>query len=216
VSSAVTSDSVAAILGRGSPRCRDFEKLLFSTLPLSALSPCRVRVHEPEALLARGVRCLMEAQLTQRKRGRIFASGWRSRSAVRAFLSHESCAREGGVRAHTTGFKRLLNRAASGCGPAIKAAGLETFFLSSGGRFTFVGVSGQNTVRPRDLQGATVGLWAGRNARAFAERLVRARPHVLVYSSMQRKMTSAAAGAGPPSPPRGVSCRYGRCIVWTH
>ena len=78
----------------------------------------------------------------------------------------------------------MLVRAARGLRPAIKAAGLETSFLRLWKAASpFVGVPGQGAVRPRDLQGATVGLvgW-GENARAFAERLGRAQAHVLVYS----------------------------------
>jgi phosphoglycerate dehydrogenase-like enzyme len=55
-------------------------------------------------------------------------------------------------------------------------------------------------VRPRDLQGATVGLvgW-GANARAFAERLGRAQARVLVYSENAEQDDIRGGGAVPVS-----------------
>jgi phosphoglycerate dehydrogenase-like enzyme len=63
-----------------------------------------------------------------------------------------------------------------------------------------MGMPGQTTVRPRDLQGATVGLvgW-GANARAFAERLGRAQAHVQVYSEHAAEDDIRSSGAVPVS-----------------
>jgi phosphoglycerate dehydrogenase-like enzyme len=59
---------------------------------------------------------------------------------------------------------------------------------------------GQSSARPRDLQGAIVGLvgW-GENARSFAERLGRAQAHVLVYSEHAPEDDIRRSGAVPAS-----------------
>ena len=101
----------------------------------------------------------------------------------------------------TPGFKGVLVRAARGLRPGIEAIGLETFFLRLWRKVApMAGVSGQNTARPRDLQGATVGLvgWGG-NARAFAERLDRVQAHVLVYSEHASEDDIRRSGAVPAS-----------------
>jgi len=113
------------------------------------------------------------------------------------------------------GFKGRLDRAARALRPVVGRVGLEPFSLRLWKK-TSLGVPGQGSVRPRDLQGATVGLvgW-GENARAFAERIRRAQAQVLVYSSMRRKMIFAAAGRSP--------CPWPRCwppirvvASWSH
>jgi phosphoglycerate dehydrogenase-like enzyme/predicted dehydrogenase len=200
-SAAERPDIVAAILGRGSSALpADILAKLphLAVVGIVALSLAR---HEPEALLARGVR-LVNGSSAYAESVAEFALGLAILGRRRAFLSHDVM-REGGwgTVPRATGFKGMLNRAARGLRPAIKGAGLETLFLSLWKAASpFVGVSGESTVRPRDLQRATVGLvgW-GANARAFAERLDRAQAHVLVYSEHAAEGDIRSSGAVPVS-----------------
>ena len=194
-------DIVAAILGRGSSALpADILAKLphLAVVGIVALSLAR---HEPEVLLARGVR-LVNGSSAYAETVAEFALGLAILGRRRAFLSHDVMRAGGwGTVPRVTGLEGMLQRAARGLRPAIKAAGLEAFFLSLWKAASpFVGVSGQGTVRPRDLQGATVGLvgW-GENARAFAERLGRAQAHVLVYSEHAAEDDIRSSGAVPVS-----------------
>jgi phosphoglycerate dehydrogenase-like enzyme/predicted dehydrogenase len=200
-SAAARPDIVAAILGRGSSALPAdiLDKLpRLAVVGIVALSLAR---HEPEALLARGVR-LVNGSAAYAESVAEFALGLAILGRRRAFLSHDVMRAGGwGTVPRVPGFKGMLNRAARGLRPAVKAAGLETLFLSLWKAASLlVGVSGQNTARPRDLQGATVGLvgW-GANARAFAERLGRAQAHVLVYSEHAAEDDIRSSGAVPVS-----------------
>jgi phosphoglycerate dehydrogenase-like enzyme/predicted dehydrogenase len=200
-SGAARPDIAAAILGRGSAALPAdiLDKLpRLAVVGIVALSLAR---HEPEALLARGVR-LVNGSAAYAESVAEFALGLAILGRRRAFLSHDVMRAGGwGTVPRTTGFKGMLNRAARGLRPAIKSAGLEAFLLPLWKAASpLVGVSGQNTVRPRDLQGATVGLvgW-GANARAFAERLDRAQAHVLVYSEHAAEEDIRSSGAVPVS-----------------
>src|SRR5882757_6282221 len=200
-SDAQRPDIVAAILGRGSsPLPADvLDKLPnLGVVGIVALSLAR---HEPEVLLARGVR-LLNGSSAYAESVAEFALGLAILGRRRAFLSHDVMRAGGwGTVPRVPGFKGMLNRAARGLRPAIKAAGLETFLLSLWKAASpLVGVSGQSTARSRDLQGATVGLvgW-GANARAFAERLGRAQAHVLVYSEHAAEDDIRSSGAVPVS-----------------
>jgi phosphoglycerate dehydrogenase-like enzyme/predicted dehydrogenase len=201
-STAERPDIVAAILGRGSSALpADILAKLphLAVVGIVALSLAR---HEPEALLARGVR-LLNGSAAYAESVAEFALGLAILGRRRAFLSHDVMRAGGwGTVPRAPGFKGMLNRAARGLRPAIKAAGLETLFLRLWKAASpFVGVSGRSTaVRPRDLQGATVGLvgW-GANARAFAQRLGRAQAHVLVYSEHAAEDDIRSSGAVPVS-----------------
>jgi phosphoglycerate dehydrogenase-like enzyme/predicted dehydrogenase len=200
-SAAERPDIVAAILGRGSSALPAdiLDKLPhLAVVGIVALSLAR---HEPEALLARGVR-LLNGSAAYAESVAEFALGLAILGRRRAFLSDDVMRAGGwGTVPRATGFKGMLNRAARSLRPAIKAAGLESFFLSLWRAASpIVGVPGQSTVRPRDLQGATVGLvgW-GANARAFAERLGRAQAHVLVYSEHAAEDDIRSSGAVPVS-----------------
>jgi len=200
-SPALRPDIVAAILGRGSAALplEILDKLpQLTVVGIVALSLAR---HEPEALLARGVR-LVNGSSAYADSVAEFALGLAILGRRRAFLSHDVMRTGGwGTVPRAAGFKGMLNRAARGLRPAIEAAGLETVFRSLWrAAAPFVGVSGQSPVRPRDLQGATVGLigW-GANARAFAERLYRAQAHVLVYSEHAAEDDIRSSGAVPVS-----------------
>ncbi len=99
------------------------------------------------------------------------------------------------------GFSGVLDRFARGLRPAMRAAGLEAFFLRMWKASTpMMGMLVPSRVLPRDLQGATVGLvgW-GPNARAFAERLARVPAHVLVYSEHAAEDDIRSSGAVPAS-----------------
>jgi phosphoglycerate dehydrogenase-like enzyme/predicted dehydrogenase len=193
-------DVVAAILGRGSSALPAdiLDKLpQLAVVGIVALSLAR---HEPEALLARGVR-LLNGSSAYAESVAEFALGLAILGRRRAFLSHEVMRAGGwGITPRLPGFKGMLNRAARGLRPAIKAVGLETLSLNLWKALPFLDAPGQNTVRPRDLQGATVGLvgW-GANARAFAERLGRAQARVLVYSEHAAEDDIRSGGAVPVS-----------------
>jgi phosphoglycerate dehydrogenase-like enzyme/predicted dehydrogenase len=200
-SAAERPDIVAAILGRGSSALpADILAKLphLAVVGIVALSLAR---HEPEVLLARGVR-LVNGSSAYADTVAEFALGLAILGRRRAFLSHDVMRAGGwGTVPRGPGFKGMLNRIARGLRPAIKAAGLETPFLSLWKAASpFLGVSVQSAVRPRDLQGATVGLvgW-GENARAFAERLGRAQAHVLVYSEHAAEEDIRSSGAVPVS-----------------
>jgi phosphoglycerate dehydrogenase-like enzyme/predicted dehydrogenase len=200
-SAAKRPDIVAAFLGRGS--CALPADILdklphLAVVGIVALSLAR---HEPEALLARGVR-LVNGSSAYADSVAEFALGLAILGRRRAFLSHEVMRAGGwGTVPRATGFKGMLKRAARGLRPAIKAAGLESFVLNIWKAASpILGVPVESMVRPRDLQGATVGLvgW-GANARAFAEHLGRAQARVLVYSENAEQDDIRSGGAVPVS-----------------
>jgi phosphoglycerate dehydrogenase-like enzyme/predicted dehydrogenase len=200
-SAAERPDIVAAILGRGSSAlpAEILAKLpQLAVVGIVALSLAR---HEPEVLLARGVR-LINGSSAYAESVAEFALGLAILGRRRAFLSHDVMRAGGwGTVPRATGFNGMLSRTARGLRPAIKAAGLEKVSLQIWkAAAPLVGVSGQSTVRSRDLRGATVGLvgW-GANARAFAERLGRAEAHVLVYSEHAAGDDIRSSGAAPVS-----------------
>jgi phosphoglycerate dehydrogenase-like enzyme/predicted dehydrogenase len=198
-SDAQRPDIVAAILGRGSsPLPADvLDKLPnLGVVGIVALSLAR---HEPEVLLARGVR-LLNGSSAYAQSVAEFALGLAILGRRRAFLSHDVM-REGGwgTVPRAPGFKGRLDRAARALRPAVRRVGLEPFLLRLWKK-TSLGVPGPGSVRPRDLQGATVGLvgW-GENARAFAERIRRAQAQVLVYSEHAAEDDIRSSGAVPVS-----------------
>ncbi len=131
-----------------------------------------------------------------------FALGLAILGRRRAFLSHDVMRAGGwGSVPRTPGFMGLSLRVARGLRPGIRAVGLEAFFLRLWRMSApMVGVSGQSSARPRDLQGATVGLFGwGENARAFAERLGSFRARVLVYSEHASEDDIRGSGAVPVS-----------------
>jgi phosphoglycerate dehydrogenase-like enzyme/predicted dehydrogenase len=200
-SAAERPDIIAAILGRGSSALPAdvLDKLpRLAVVGIAALSLAR---HEPEALLARGVR-LVNGSAAYAESVAEFALGLAILGRRRAFLSHDVMRSGGwGTVPRAAGFRGMLNRAARRLRPAIRAVGLESFFLRLWKTASpLVGMPGQSPVRPRDLQGATVGLvgW-GANARAFAERLGRAQAHVLVYSEHAAEEDIRSCGAVPVS-----------------
>ncbi|HEY0748968.1 MAG TPA: NAD(P)-dependent oxidoreductase [Steroidobacteraceae bacterium] len=200
-SAADRPDIVAAILGRGSsalPAAVLAKLPCLGVVGIVALSLAR---HEPEALLARGVR-LVNGSSAYAESVAEFAFGLAILGRRRAFPSHDVMRAGGwGTVPRTPGFKGMLVRIARGLRPGIQAIGLETFFLRLWKMASpLIGVSGQSSARPRDLQGATVGLvgW-GENARAFAERLRRVQANVLVYSEHASEDDIHSSGAVPAS-----------------
>jgi phosphoglycerate dehydrogenase-like enzyme len=188
-------------LGRGSSAlpAEILDKLpRLAVVGVVALSLAR---YEPEALLARGV-ALVNGSAAYAESVAEFALGLAILGRRRAFLSHELMRTGGwGTVARVPGLKGVLERTARGLRPAIKAAGLEPFFLRLWkAAAPSLGVPVRGRVLPRDLQGATVGLvgW-GPNARAFAERLARVPAHVLVYSEHAGEDDIRSSGAVPAS-----------------
>jgi phosphoglycerate dehydrogenase-like enzyme/predicted dehydrogenase len=195
------SDIVAAILGRGSsPLPPDILAKLprLGVVGIMALSLAR---HEPEALLARGI-ALVNASAAYAESVAEFALGLAILGRRRAFISHDVMRGGGwGTTLQTPGLRGLARRTALNLRPAIKAAGLESFFLGVWrAAKPLIEVPAARAVAARDLQGATVGLigW-GANARAFAERLARAQARVLVYSAHATEGDISKAGATPVS-----------------
>ncbi len=194
-------DIVAAILGRGSSALPAdiLDKLpRLAIVGIVALSLAR---HEPEALLERGV-TLVNGSAAYAESVAEFALGLAILGRRRAFFSHDvMCSGGWGTVPQKTGLTGWLLRAARGSRPIIKAAGLDLTFLRLWrATASKLRVPGAGTARPRDLQGATVGLvgW-GENARAFAERLGRARAQVLVYSEHAAEADIRRSGAIPAS-----------------
>jgi phosphoglycerate dehydrogenase-like enzyme/predicted dehydrogenase len=199
-SAAQRPDVVAAILGRGSAALPAdiLDKLPhLAVVGIVGLSLAR---HEPEALLARAIR-LVNGSAAYAESVAEFALGLAILGRRRAFHSHALMRAGGwGTVQGASGFKGLLNSVAHGLRPAVRAAGLEASFLRLWKASPLLRVPGQTAMRPRDLQGATVGLvgW-GANARAFAERLRRAQAHVLVYSEHAAPGEILGSGAVPVS-----------------
>jgi phosphoglycerate dehydrogenase-like enzyme len=194
-------DVVAAILGRGSAALSAdiLEKLPhLAVVGIVALSLAR---HEPEALLARGVR-LVNASEAYAKSVAEFALGLAILGRRRAFLSDRVMRAGGwGTVPHPSGLRGLVKRAARRLRPAIAAIGLEPRLRKSWAAASrYVDGSGPKAGRPRDLQGTTVGLigW-GANARAFAEHLRRVPARVLVYSEHATEAEIRRSGAAPAS-----------------
>lgn len=194
-------DVVAAILGRGSSAlpAEILDRLpRLAVVGVVALSLARF---EPEALLARGV-ALVNGSAAYAESVAEFALGLAILGRRRAFVSHELMRAGGwGIVARVPGVRGMLERSARGLRPAIKAAGLESFFLRLWkAAAPPLGVPVQSRVLSRDLRGASVGLvgWSA-NARAFAERLARVPAQVLVYSEHAVEDEIRGSGALPAS-----------------
>ena len=200
-SAAERPDIVAAILGRGSSALPADILAKLPRLGVVGVVALSLARYEPEALLARGV-SLVNGSAAYAESVAEFALGLAILGRRRAFLSHEVMRAGGwGTVPEIPGLKGMLSRSARRVRPAIKAVGLESFFLRLWkASAPLVGVTGQSAARPRDLQGATVGLvgW-GENARAFAERLRRVPAHVLVYSEHATEADIRNSGAVPAS-----------------
>jgi phosphoglycerate dehydrogenase-like enzyme/predicted dehydrogenase len=195
------SDIVAAILGRGSPPLLPDVLAKLPRLGVVGIMALSLARHEPEALLARGI-ALLNASSAYAESVAEFALGLAILGRRRAFISH-SVMRGGGwgTTLRTPGLRGLVQRTALNLRPAMRAAGLESFFLGVWkAAKPLVEVPAARAVGARDLQGATVGLigW-GANARAFAERLARAQARVLVYSAHATQGDISKAGATPVS-----------------
>jgi phosphoglycerate dehydrogenase-like enzyme/predicted dehydrogenase len=218
-------DVVAAILGRGSAALpADILQKLphLAVVGIVALSLAR---HEPEELLARGVR-LVNASEAYAKSVAEFALGLAILGRRRAFLSDHLMRTGGwGTVPHPRGLGGQLKRAARRMRPAIAAVGLEPLCRKSWTEVSrYLAVPGPKSGGPRDLQGTTVGLvgW-GANARAFAEHLRRVPARVLVYSEHATEDDIRGSGAVPAalsevlaadivSLHRGLSQRTRHCL----
>jgi phosphoglycerate dehydrogenase-like enzyme/predicted dehydrogenase len=195
-------DVVAAILGRGSaPLPREvLDKLpRLGVVGIMALSLAR---HEPQALLERGI-AVVNASAAYADSVAEFALGLAILARRRAFASH-SIMRIGGwgTDPGVAGIKGLLFRTARRARPAVRAAGLEAFFLNLW-RKTTTAKKRRTTAMAtiaRDLQGARVGLigW-GENARVFSTHLLRLGARVLVYSEHARPEDIREVGADAAS-----------------
>jgi len=194
-------DIVAAILGRGSSALPADVLARLPRLGVVGVVALSLARYEPEALLARGV-ALVNGSAAYAESVAEFALGLAILGRRRAFLSHEVMrAGRWGTVPEAPGLRGILSRGARRVRPLLKSVGLESLFLRLWKASSpLVGVSGQSAARPRDLQGAIVGLvgWS-ENARAFAERLRRVPARVLVYSEHATEADIRASGAVPAS-----------------
>jgi phosphoglycerate dehydrogenase-like enzyme len=200
-SAAPRPDVVAAILGRGSGALPTNILDKLPQLAVVGISGQSLARHEPEALLARNIR-LVNASSAYADSVAEFALGLAILGRRRAFVSHDVMRAGGwGTVLPVPGLKGRLNRGARALRPWVKAMGLEPALLKLWRAASpLVGAPQRGAGRPRDLQGATVGLvgW-GPNARAFAERLERCKARVLVYSEHAQPEDVRASGALPAS-----------------
>lgn len=195
------SDVVAAVLGQGS---EPLDAALLAKLPSLAvvgvvgLSLAR---YEPQSLLARGI-TLLNASSAYAESVAEFALGLAILARRRAFSSHEDMRRGGwGGDRSGTRLTRLVRQTARQMRPAIRAVGLESRSLHAWRKaHRHLEKPGDRPAMRHELRGATAGLigW-GANARAFAERLVRAHARVLVYSEHAARDDICSSGASPAS-----------------
>ncbi len=192
---------VAAILGRGSSPLPQQVLAKLPRLGIVGIMALSLARHEPDALLARGI-TLVNAGDAYAESVAEFALGLAILGRRRAFISHNVMRAGGwGTAMKVPGLRGWVKRTALNLRPAIKAIGLESFFLGAWrAARPLMEAPGARAVVARDLQGATVGLigW-GANARAFAERLARARARVLAYSEHAAEDDIRKAGAIPVS-----------------
>ena len=200
-SAAERPDIVAAILGRGASALPSDILRRLPQLGVVGIVALSVARYEPGALLARGIR-LVNASVAYADSVAEFALGLAILGRRRAFISHGVMAAGGwGTVPRAPGIKGMVHCTARGLRPAIRAARLEGVFMRLWKAVSpLVSVAGMNAGRPRDLQGATVGLvgW-GANARAFAKRLGRVPAQVLVYSEHATEEDIRGSGAVPAS-----------------
>ena len=194
-------DVVAAILGRDSgPLPADILAKLprLGIVGIAALSLAR---YDPDALVRRGI-ALVNASAAYADSVAEFALGLAILGRRRAFLSHEAMrAGNWGTGAGTRGVRGVIAQLARAIRPAVRAAGLEPFFLRIWQATTpQAAARAAGPSHARVLAGATIGLlgW-GANARAFAERLGHAQARVLVYSERATPEDIVNSGAVPVS-----------------
>lgn len=197
VSTDERADVVAAILGRGSPALAPEVLDKLPQLTVVGVAGLSLKAYTPEALLQRGI-TLVNASAAYAESVAEFALGLAILARRRAFVSH-CVMREGGwgTALRTRGLRGVVKRTASSLRPAIRAARLEPSMarIWRAAR-PWVEAPADRAGRERELQGAAVGLigW-GAIAKAFAERLVRARARPLVYSEHASDADIMRAGA---------------------
>jgi phosphoglycerate dehydrogenase-like enzyme/predicted dehydrogenase len=194
-------DVVAAILGRGSAPLPPHILAKLPRLGVVGIMALSLARHEPEALLARGI-VLVNATEAYAESVAEFALGLAILARRRAFTSHALMRTGGwGTVLQAPGLKGMMKRTAIKWRPAIKAIGLESYFLGIWRMAApLIDAPRARPGAARDLQGATIGLigW-GANARAFTERLIRAGARVLVYSEHAPQDDISKASASPAS-----------------
>lgn len=201
-SSAVRSDIVAALLGRGAPGLPVELLAKLPNLGVVGIMGLSLARYSPEALLERDV-TLVNASAAYAEAVADFALGLAILGRRRAFLSHELMRSGGwGAAPRVRGFERtfvqgVFVRGARMLRPVVKRMGLEAGLLRL---WKTRPRAEARPMPPRDLCGATAGLigW-GANGRAFAERLVRAGAYVQVYSEHAAPEEIFRCGATPVS-----------------
>jgi phosphoglycerate dehydrogenase-like enzyme/predicted dehydrogenase len=190
-------DIVAVILGRGSSALPADILDRLPGLMVVGVVGLSLAGHAPEELLRRGI-TLVNASAAYAESVAEFALGLAILGRRGAFRSHELMRGGEWQTPRPRGLTGMAERAAKHLRPLIRAAGLEKavrdFWRAARPRGSAA------TAAPRELRGTTAGLigW-GANARAFAQRLVRARARVLVYSEHATAEEIQAAGAAPAS-----------------
>ena len=190
-------DVMAAILGRGSAPLSEDVLNKLPNLCVVGVAALSLERYAPDILLARGVR-LFNASVAYADSVAEFALGLAILGRRRAFISHELMRVGGwGTQPRAPGMRGMLQRLGQGVRPTLRNVGVERFFLDA---WKVAGppaaIPGLRPVEARDLQGALVGLigW-GANARAFAERLTKAKARVIVYSEHAADGEIQSAGA---------------------
>jgi len=176
-------DIVAAILGRGADPLSPEILAKLPRLGMVGIVGLSVARHDAQALLARGIAVVNATQAYAQSVAE-FAFGLAILARRRAFISHDIMRHGGwGTRIAAPGFAGLVSRVAPRVRPVLRAVGIEDVLLRLWRRSHGAGAISDAKAEARELRGATVGLigWSA-NARAFAERLVRAQARVLVYS----------------------------------
>lgn len=194
-------DVVAAILGQSSEPLDAATLAKLPSLAVVGIVGLSIARYEPQSLLARGI-TLVNASSAYAESVAEFALGLAILARRRAFDSHEDMRRGGwGGDRSGTRLARLIKQTARQMRPAIKAVGLESRSLGAWRKaHRYIEKPGDRPAMRQELRGATAGLigW-GANARAFAQRLVRADVRVFVYSEHAPGEEIRGAGASPAS-----------------
>ncbi len=193
------SDVVAAILGRAAPPLSSDILDRLPRLSIVGIMGLSLAHHDPETLLARNLK-LVNASTAYAETVADFAFALAILGRRRAFASNDIMHMGGwGVGPRQAGVKRLLRQVAQSARPILRAVGLEPSLLKLWRRAApLTQAAGGN--QAHDLKDTVVGLigW-GANARAFAERLVQAGAHILVYSTHAASADMRSNGVHPAS-----------------
>jgi len=185
------------LLGRGAAALDDAILDKLPNLAVVGVMGLSLARYEPARLLARGI-ALVHSSEAYAETVADFAFALAVLGRRRAFLSNEWMRRGGwGTSLPPSGPKNLLRLAAKHCRPYLASVGLNKAASTLWKRAKPMLEGPGGTDVAHDLSGTRVGLigWST-NARAFAERLMRAGATVRVYSE---HASAASLGAVAPA-----------------